>query len=503
MTGVRRVLVANRGEIALRIIRGCHEEDIEAVAVYSEVDRTSPHVIEADAAIELGPAQASQSYLDIGKLLDAAKKAGADSVHPGYGFLAERAEFAEAVEQAGLAFIGPSAPAIAAMGDKTEARRRMQDAGVPVIPGTVEPATSAADAVSAAEGLGFPVLLKAAAGGGGKGMRRCEDATEAVRLFEQASSEAKAAFGNGSIYVEKCIERPRHVEIQVLADTHGNTVHIGERECSVQRRHQKLIEESPSPVVEVELRREMGDAAVRAAQAVGYRGAGTVEFLLVPGGSFYFLEMNTRLQVEHPITEMVYGVDLVREQLRIASGEAMSLSGNLLSPRGHSIECRITAEDVFAGFLPATGHIRYFKAPSGPGVRWDGGIEAGNEIGLFYDSLLGKLIVWGETRERAIRRMRRALDEMVIVGVPTSQPFHRRVMKEPSFLAGEYDIEYIERVGDVVLAPDSDEAELGFKAVAAALAEHEKRASAYVLAGVENRPTDSAWLVAARRSALR
>jgi len=503
MGGLNRVLVANRGEIALRIIRGCQEEGIEAVAVYSEVDRTSPHVMAADAAVEIGPAQASQSYLSIEKLLEAARSTNSDSIHPGYGFLAERAEFADAVESAGLVFIGPPASAIAAMGDKTEARRRMTDAGVPVIPGTVEPAANAAEAVSAAEDLGFPVLLKAAAGGGGKGMRRCDDAKEAARLFEQASSEAQAAFGDGSVYVEKCIERPRHVEIQVLADSFGKVIHVGERECSVQRRHQKLIEESPSPVVDETLRQEMGQAAVRAAETVGYRGAGTVEFLWVPDGNFYFLEMNTRLQVEHPITELVYGVDLVREQLRIASGEPISVADQPLSPRGHSIECRITAEDIFGGFLPATGTIKYFKAPSGPGVRWDGGVEVGNEIGLFYDSLLGKLIVWGETRERAIQRMQRALREMVIVGLPTSQPFHARVMKEASFLSGDYDIEYIDRIGADLLTPSTDEAELERKALAAALAEDRLRTSAYVSKTGQDGPRESAWLIAARRSGLR
>jgi acetyl-CoA carboxylase biotin carboxylase subunit len=504
MGGLNRVLVANRGEIALRIIRGCHEEGIEAVAVYSDVDRTSPHVIEADAAVNIGPAQASQSYLDIERLIAAAKSAGADSIHPGYGFLAERAEFADAVEKSGFVFIGPPASAISAMGDKTEARRRMTDAGVPVIPGTVEPAATADDAVAASREVGFPVLLKAAAGGGGKGMRRCDSEEEAAKLFKQASSEAQSAFGDGSVYVEKCIERPRHVEIQVLADSHGNVVHVGERECSVQRRHQKLIEESPSPAVDVELRKAMGDAAVQAARTVGYRGAGTVEFLLVPDGSFYFLEMNTRLQVEHPITELVYGVDLVREQLRIAAGEPLTAWDRMLMPRGHSIECRITAEDVFSGFLPATGRIEYFKAPSGPGVRWDGGIEAGNEIGLFYDSLLGKLIVWGENRNRAIRRMYRALDELVIVGVPTAVPFHRRVMCEPSFVAGDYDIEYIDRIGEDLLSPSANDAELERRAVAAAIAEHERREAAYFVAKpMQTGKSESAWLMAARSAGLR
>ena len=504
MGKLKRVLVANRGEIALRIVRGCHEEGIEAVAVHSEADRFSPHVLEADKSVEIGPPPASESYLDIDKLLNAAKVSGADSVHPGYGFLAERSQFAQAVEDAGLVFIGPPASAIASMGSKTEARQRMKAAGVPVIPGTTEPARSAEEALEAAREVGYPVLLKASAGGGGKGMRRCDSPNEAARLFEQASSEALSAFGDGSVYVEKWIEHPRHVEIQVLADSQGKTVHVGERECSVQRRHQKLIEEAPSPAADVDLRLNMGKAAVRAAEAVGYRSAGTCEFLLLPDGNFYFLEMNTRLQVEHPITELVYGIDLVREQLRIAGGEPTSLSGSPLSPRGHAIECRITAEDVFSGFLPSNGRIDYFKAPTGPGVRWDGGIESGSEVSLFYDSLLGKLIVWGENRERAILRMRRALDEMVIVGVPTSQPFHRRVMDEPVFLSGDYDIEYIDMLGDQLLANRATDSELERLAVTAALAEHQKRSSAFVESDNSRRTaSDSAWLIAARQSGLR
>ena len=500
--GLRRVLVANRGEIALRIIRGCHEEGIEAVAVYSEADHNSPHVRAADVATEIGPAAASQSYLSIERLLDAAERTGADAVHPGYGFLAERSEFAEAVEGAGLVFLGPPAAAIRVMGDKTEARRRMSAAGVPVIPGTTSAAQSSAEAKESAIAVGFPVLLKAAAGGGGKGMRRADSADQVDSLFEQASSEASSAFGDGSVYVEKLIERPRHIEIQVLADDHGHTLHVGERECSVQRRHQKLIEETPSTVVDEELRKAMGTAAVKAAESVGYRSAGTVEFLLSPDGEFYFLEMNTRLQVEHPITELVYGVDLVREQLRIGGGEPTLLPDQPMAPRGHAIECRITAEDPFAGFLPATGRLEYFRAPTGPGVRWDGGIEAGMEIGLFYDSLLGKLIVWGETRDRAISRMKRALSEMVIVGVPTSQPFHRRVMDNPEFVAGDYDIEFLDGVGKGLLENRIDESELERLAVAAALAESEYRGSAVRVSATEG-PKDSAWLIAARRAGLR
>ncbi len=501
--GLRRVLIANRGEIALRIIRGCHEASVEAVAVYSEADRSSPHVRAADAAVEIGAAPASESYLNVDRLLDAATKTGADAVHPGYGFLAERSEFAEAVAQAGLIFVGPPASAIRAMGDKTAARRRMTAAGIPIIPGTPAAVVVVEDAVAAANEIGYPVLLKAAAGGGGKGMRRANSGEEVSTYFAQASSEARSAFGDGSIYVEKLVERPRHVEIQVLADDHGRTVHLGERECSVQRRHQKLIEETPSPVVDDGLRSAMGEAAVQAAESVGYRSAGTVEFLLAPDGQFYFLEMNTRLQVEHPITELAYGVDLVKEQLRIAAGDPISLPSQQLKPRGHAIECRITAEDVFAGFLPAIGRVVYFRAPAGPGIRWDGGIEAGMEVGLFYDSLLGKLAVWGESRESALVRMSRALEELIVVGVATSQPFHRRVMTDPAFRTGDYDIEYLDRVGHEILTREPDQAELERIAIAAALAEDERRGGLGGIAPRDRLPAESAWLLAARREALR
>jgi acetyl-CoA carboxylase biotin carboxylase subunit len=500
---MRRVLVANRGEIALRIIRGCHEEGLETVAVYSEADRAAPHVNAADAAVEIGPPAARDSYLSVDRLLEAARRAGADAVHPGYGFLAERAHFAQAVRDAGLRFIGPPPGAIRAMGEKTEARRRMAAAGVPIVPGSTAPATDAAAAVAAAENVGYPVLLKAAAGGGGKGMRVARSAGEVERAFGQAASEARAAFGDGAVYVEKLVDRPRHVEVQVLADTHGTVIHLGERECSVQRRHQKLIEESPSPVVDADLRTRMGEAAVRAARSVGYESAGTVEFLLDPEGRFYFLEMNTRLQVEHPVTELVYGVDLVREQLRIADGQALSEHLMRRPPRGHALECRITAEDPFASFLPATGQIVYFHAPAGPGVRWDGGVETGSEVGLYYDSLLGKLITWGESRDRAIRRMRRALDELIVVGLPTSQPFHRRVMEEPGFLRGDYDISYIEREGSTLLARAVEPQMLQAVAIAAALAEEERRSARVTLATGPAAPAESSWLRAARLEGLR
>ena len=500
---LKRVLVANRGEIALRIIRACHEEGLEAVAVYSEVDRESPHVRAADTAVELGPGPASESYLDMDRLLAAAESTKADALHPGYGFLAERAEFAKVVEDAGLVFVGPPAEAIRAMGDKTEARRRMAAAGVPVIPGTTAAVETPDGAMTAANEIGYPILLKAVAGGGGKGMRRANSPDQVHRLFELATSEARSSFGVGAIYIEQCIERPRHVEIQILADRFGHTLHLGERECSVQRRHQKLIEEAPSPAIDLDRRLVMGETAVRAAKSVGYLNAGTVEFLLAPDGRFYFLEMNTRLQVEHPVTELVYGVDLVREQLRIAAGKPTTLPGRPLNPRGHAIECRITAEDPFAGFLPAGGRVEYLRIPSGPGVRWDGGIETGTEVSLFYDSLLGKLIVWGETRERAVLRMCRALDELVIVGITTSQPFHRRVMDHADFRSGDYDIEYFDRVEASLLAVGLDEVELERIAIATALAEDAERNATVLVTGDRERAAESAWLYAARRNALR
>ena len=403
---LRRILVANRGEIALRIIRACHEEGLEAVAVYSDADRLSPHVRAANAAVALGAPPAAESYLDIAKLIAAATATGCQAIHPGYGFLSERETFARAVQDAGLIFVGPPPAAIKAMGDKTEARRRMQAAGIPVVPGTAAPVRDAAEARRETQRLGLPVLLKAASGGGGKGMRLVRALDEIESALRGAHSEAEKAFGAGAVYIEKYLERPRHIEIQILADRSGRVVSLGERECSIQRRHQKLIEEAPSVAVTPALRRRLGEAATAAAGAVGYLGAGTIEFLLAPTGEFYFLEMNTRIQVEHPVTELVYGVDLVREQLRIAGGEPMRIRGGVsLEPRGHAIECRITAEDPANGFLPASGKVQYLRVPAGPGIRWDGGVEAGNDVTLFYDPLLAKLLAWGETREIAIRRI--------------------------------------------------------------------------------------------------
>ena len=497
---MKRVLVANRGEIALRIIRACHEEGLEAVAVYSAADRASPHVRSADRAVAIGPAAPSESYLAIERLLDAAAEAGADAVHPGYGFLAERAAFAEAVEQAGLVFVGPPASAIRAMGDKTEARRRMKAAGVPIVPGGSEPITDIGPALGMARDIGYPVLVKAAAGGGGRGMRIVRTPEELAPALDTAASEARKAFGDPSVYLEKYILRPRHVEIQVLADRE-RTVHLGERECSVQRRHQKVVEEAPSPAVDAELREWMGAAAVSAADAVGYRGAGTCEFLLAEDRSFYFLEMNTRIQVEHPVTELVYGVDLVREQIRIAAGEPMRVHAGWLQPRGWSIECRITSEDPSNGFLPSTGRIEFLRLPGGPGVRWDGGVELGDEVTLFYDSLLGKLIVWAPDRAQAIVRMRRALDELQLVGVATNQGFHRRLLDDPAFRAGEIDIQFLERRHDLAVATLADR-ELTDLAVALALAEDEARRSRRPVVADGNHPAD-AWVRQARLEGLR
>jgi acetyl-CoA carboxylase biotin carboxylase subunit len=470
---IRKLLIANRGEIALRLIRGARDLGIRSVAVYSEPDRLAPHVLEADEAYLIGPAPSAESYLRIDRLLEVASRSGADAVHPGYGFLAERAPFAAAVRDAGLAFVGPSPETISAMGDKTEARRRMRDAGVPIVPGLVEPVADAGEAREAAGEIGYPVLLKAAAGGGGKGMRVIEDPEDLPRAFEAAQREARAAFGDDAVYLERYLGRPRHIEIQILGDALGNVVHLNERECSIQRRHQKLVEEAPSPVVSPELRAEMGGAAVRAAQAVDYVGAGTVEFLF-QDGEFFFLEMNTRLQVEHPVTELTTGVDLVTWQLRIAGGEPLGFCQDDVSLDGHAIECRITSEDPYHGFLPSTGVVTHLQIPAGPGIRWDGGFQEGFEVSLHYDPLLAKLIVHAPTRDAAIVRMARALDELVVVGVDTSASFHRRVMDEPDFRSGNISIRYLEEHPALVDGLQ-DEDVLRAVALTAALLEEEDR----------------------------
>ncbi len=469
-----KILIANRGEIALRVIRAAHELGVQAVAVYSEADRYAPHVFAADEAYLIGPPPSAQSYLRQDALIEIAKRSGAEAIHPGYGFLSERAPFIRAVREAGLVFIGPSAEAVEAMGDKTAARSRVIDAGVPVVPGTKQALSGPEEARRAAAEIGYPVLLKASAGGGGKGMRVVNSEDEIERALTAAGNEARAAFGDDAVYVEKYLQGPRHIEIQLLADRHGNTLHLGERECSIQRRHQKMIEEAPSPVLTPEEREAMGATAVAAARSVNYEGAGTVEFLY-QDGEFYFLEMNTRIQVEHPVTELTTGIDLVQWQIRIAAGEAIPFRQEDVRMQGHAIECRITSEDPANDFLPSTGRIEHLDIPSGPGVRWDWGIAVGYEVGLFYDPMLAKLIVHGPTREEAIDRMRRALGELRVVGLDTSVPFHLRVMDEPDFRAGRLDIRYLEKHEAGLLEVEVDEEALEFAALAAALLEEETR----------------------------
>jgi acetyl-CoA/propionyl-CoA carboxylase biotin carboxyl carrier protein len=431
-----KVLVANRGEIAIRVFRTLRELGIGTVAVYSEADRNALHVRMADEAYLVGPGPAAQSYLDQDRLLEAAARAGAEAVHPGYGFLAENASFARAVEERGLVWIGPPPDAIEIMGSKTAARARMQAAGVPVVPGTTAPVASVEDVRRLGAELGWPLAIKATAGGGGKGLKVVRTPDEAERALESARREGQAYFSDDSVYVERYLEDPRHVEVQVLADAHGNVVHLGERDCTIQRRHQKLVEETPSPAVDEALRARAGDIAVEAARAVGYRSAGTIEGLLSPEGNYFFLEMNTRIQVEHTVTEMVTGLDLVREQVLIAAGEPLSLSQEDVRISGHAIECRINAEDPSNGFLPTPGRITSYREPGGPGVRVDSGVEAGSEVSGLYDPLVAKLVVHGVDREHARRRMLRALDEFEIGGVQTLLGFHRALLRHPCFVEG-------------------------------------------------------------------
>ncbi len=466
------ILVANRGEIALRVIRACRDLGIRSIAVFSDADRYSPHVLEADEAYRIGPAPSSESYLNVDRILAAAKEAGASAIHPGYGFLAERSAFARSVVDAGLVFIGPRPETIDAMGDKTKARKRMEAAGVPIVPGVVDAIEDAGSAISIARDVGFPVLLKAVAGGGGKGMRVVENEDGIIPAFEAAAREALASFGDDAVYLEKYLAKPRHIEIQILGDEHGQVIHLGERECSIQRRHQKLIEEAPSAILTAEQRAAMGAAAVQAAQAVDYLGAGTIEFLF-DAGEFFFLEMNTRLQVEHPVSELVTGIDLVEWQIRVAAGERLPFTQDDVQISGHAIECRITSEDPYNGFLPSTGLIRHIRVPGGPGVRWDEGVGEGFTVGLHYDPMLAKLIVHGPDRATAISRMSRALAELVVHGVPTSVPFHRRVMEEADFRSGDLTIRYLEDHPDLLTAPD--DSQLLPAAVAATLLEQERR----------------------------
>ena len=510
----KKVLVANRGEIALRIIRACRELGVLSVAVYSEADARSPHVREADEAVLIGPAPSAESYLKGDVIIAAALRTGAEAIHPGYGFLSEREWFARAVRDAGLIWIGPPAEAIAAMGSKTAARELAIAAGTPVVPGTTTALRDADEAAEVAERFGYPVLLKAAAGGGGKGMRVVHKRDELEASLASAQREAKNAFGDDAVYVEKYIVGPRHVEIQVLGDLHGTMLHLGERECSVQRRHQKMIEEAPSVAVSPELRARMGAAAVAAARAAGYVNAGTCEFLLAANGEFYFLEMNTRIQVEHPVTELVTGIDLVQWQIRIAAGEALPFVQDEIVPRGWAIECRITSEDPANNFLPSTGRVQYLHLPSGPGVRWDGGIETGSEISLYYDPMLAKLIVWAATRDAAIARMHRALLELTIEGVDTSRDFHLRMMENADFRNGDIEIQWLERhLAELTSAAPPAESVVRAAIAAVLLAERERsapRRNTDAPAGAREAQAAAAadvsansWLRVARLEALR
>ncbi len=441
----KKVLIANRGEIALRVIRACRELGIQTVAVFSEADRESLHVRFADDDVCIGPGPARDSYLRIPQIIAAAEITGADAIHPGYGFLAENAEFAEIVRASNIAFVGPTPDQIRAMGDKAEARRLAKEASVPIVPGTPGPVGDAEEALTAAREIGFPVIIKAAAGGGGKGMRVAADEDDFARHYQLARSEALAAFGNDAVYLEKYLERPRHVEIQIFGDQHGRVVHLCERDCSMQRRHQKLIEEAPSPAMTPELRQKMGAAAVKLAGRIQYVGAGTMEFLLNGDGSFYFMEMNTRIQVEHPVTEMTTGLDLVKEQIRVAAGEPLSFPDSAMCLRGHAIECRVNAEDPSRNFQPSPGVVTTFHPPGGPGIRVDTHIYAGYTVPPFYDSLIAKVIAHGQDRPEALVRMRQALEGFIIEGVTTTIPFLVRVVGHPAFQKGEVDTKFVER----------------------------------------------------------
>ncbi len=498
----KKALIANRGEIAVRIIRSCRELGVSPVAIFSEVDVDSLHVRLADEAVCVGPAASAQSYLNIPAIIAAAQRTKAAAVHPGYGFLAENADFARAVSDAGLVFIGPTPEAMEIMGSKISARRAAVDAGVPIVPGTVEPLTSLDDAKNVAERFGFPVMLKAAAGGGGKGMRLVNSSAELGSAFETARAEAAAAFGDSSLYLEKAVERPRHIEIQIFADTLGNAVHLGERECSIQRRHQKVIEECPSPINDPNLRTRMGEAAKALARAVRYTGAGTVEFLVSDiTRDFYFLEMNTRLQVEHPVTELVTGFDLVREQFRVASGEPLSIDQDQIDWHGHAIECRIYAEDPDNNFFPSPGKITFLREPSGPGVRLDSGVDQGAEVSIHYDPMVAKLAVWGSSRAEAIDRLKRALDEYTVSGITTTLPFFRNVVRDEEFLDAKLDTGFISRFMDrnnSRATPPASVIETDLAIVAAAVAYSRQQQRRLAPIAV----TASRWKTAGRRASV-
>ncbi len=501
---MKKVLIANRGEIALRVIRACREMGLATVAVYSDVDRAALHVSHADEAYRLGPGPATESYLRGDLILDVARRSGADAIHPGYGFLSENAEFADACAAAGVTFIGPPASAMRALGSKTKARQAADAAKMPRVPGSVTGLASVDEALRVAEEIGYPVMLKAAAGGGGKGMRAVTAAADLPAAYTAASSEAERSFGSGEVYLEKLIQQPRHIEIQLMADMHGNCVYLGERECSVQRRHQKVIEEAPSAVVGEDLRRRMGEAAVRLALSCGYINAGTVEFLVsgdqdTGAQSFYFLEMNTRLQVEHPVTEMITGIDLVQMQLRVAMGEALGISQQQILLRGHAIECRIYAEDPDNNFFPSPGLITRLVQPGGPGIREDCGVYTGWTVPLEYDPMLSKLVAYGETRAAAIDRMLRALEEYVVGGIRTNIGLFRRILLDEDFRAARIDTGYLERLLALPPAPSGADTPEDVVALAAALlAAAPKRGTAAPVAAPESR-----WAVAGRREGLR
>ncbi len=495
---LNKILAANRGEVAVRIIRACQELGIESVAIYSEVDRLAPHVHMADEAYLIGPPPATESYLLGDKIIEIAKKCGADGIHPGYGFLSERYRFAKAVEDAGLVWIGPPPESIRIMGDKVTARETMEAAGVPLVPGIGKAgeALSDDDLIAASEKVGFPLLVKAAAGGGGKGMRNVHDPKDLPEAIRTARREAAAAFGDDRVYLEKFIENARHIEIQVLGDTHGHVIHLGERECSIQRRHQKLIEEAPSPVVDEALRQEMGSVAVKAAEAVGYYSAGTMEFVLDPDHNFYFLEMNTRLQVEHPVTEAVTGVDIVKEMIRVASGEKLRYQQSDIEMNGASIECRIIAENPRNGFMPSIGRIIGLTKPDGPGVRLDSALEDGVEVTPYYDSLIAKLVVWAESREEAAVRMSRALKEFMVVGVRTTIPLHIQLINSDNFKEADFDTTFLETRFNFnrVHKPEHQ----WMAAVAATMVAHKRSQRAIILEDDEPSP----WRLYGRREAL-
>jgi acetyl-CoA carboxylase, biotin carboxylase subunit len=501
----RKILIANRGEIAVRIIRACRDLHITPVAVYSEPDAGALHVRMADESYYIGEAASAESYLKISAIIDAAKCAEAEAIHPGYGFLAENAEFVQAVMEAGLTFIGPTPEAMQVMGSKTSARRAAIEAGAPVVPGTTEALHSYEEAREVATKFGYPVMLKAAAGGGGKGMRQVANESDLRTALEAAQSEAASAFGNADVYLEKVVEKPRHIEIQIFADTHGNYVHLGERECSIQRRHQKVIEECPSPLNDPDLRRRMGEAAIKISKAVNYVGAGTVEFLFSDvTRDFYFLEMNTRLQVEHPVTELVTGFDLVREQIQVAAGQPLSFTQEDVRWNGHAIECRVYAEDPDNSFFPSPGRITHLRVPAGPGIRDDSGVTEGDEVSIYYDPMISKLAAWGRTRKEAIDRLRRALDEYAVGGIKTTLPFFREIVRDDEFIEAKLDTGFIPRFNKRKVRPHSAGGPQAssllqdIAVIAAALA----YADAQSAGSTNHREPQSKWKMAGREAAL-